>query len=713
MTRGLSASRHFERLYTAATVPIAVIAFDFDPLVHLGVEPHRPLADAGARARRVRVPRCDRDPRAPGPPSCRRPRLHRHRRSSRARSSAVASATRCSCRRRSPLAPTSLLDPAVGGLELGLAVVGGIATGLDRRAPARVARRSVGARRDDPAVDGDRGRQAHDGPRGERSGPLLRGSLGDRLPRPRTVGLAGAGRPVPPGAGLRGCRYGDRGGPRAWPRVRSARSVPADGTRLLIGIAAWVRRARGGHDVLARSGRRGPATQPVAVLALVIAAAAIAGGTRPRRLGCHGGAGVSSGRLGRPAPASGPIPRPVHRSDVSWSASIARRRGPSHDPGRRTRSFDTFRAPSRISHWIGGRLVAGTSGRQRRRLRPGHGARPQARRLRLGRGGRCGGRGGAGSVPGLALDVAEQAHRHPVPDPEPGRRAPPRARGAPDRRARQGPVRRARRDRPRPREPRVRLRHPEPAQGRLQRAGEHRHRRLPDPPAAGGRRGHHALQLPGDGADVDVRDGDRLRQHVHPQAIGEGPVGVDLHRRAARRRPACPTASSTSSTATRWRSTRSSSTPTSPPSASSARRRSRATSTRPARSNGKRVQALGGAKNHMVVLPDADIDMAADAAVSAGYGSAGERCMAIATVVAVGDVADPLVEAITKRLPKVKVGPGLRSRRPRWGRSSRASTATRSRLSRLRRRRRARRSSPTGGSTRSTAIARASSWACR
>jgi malonate-semialdehyde dehydrogenase (acetylating) / methylmalonate-semialdehyde dehydrogenase len=74
--------------------------------------------------------------------------------------------------------------------------------------------------------------------------------------------------------------------------------------------------------------------------------------------------------------------------------------------------------------------------------------------------------------------------------------------------------------------------------------------------------------------------------------------------------------------------------------------------------NGKRVQALGGAKNHMIVLPDADIDMAADAAVSAGYGSAGERCMAIATIVAVGNVADPLVEAITKRLPKVKVGPG-------------------------------------------------------
>jgi malonate-semialdehyde dehydrogenase (acetylating)/methylmalonate-semialdehyde dehydrogenase len=75
--------------------------------------------------------------------------------------------------------------------------------------------------------------------------------------------------------------------------------------------------------------------------------------------------------------------------------------------------------------------------------------------------------------------------------------------------------------------------------------------------------------------------------------------------------------------------------------------------------NGKRVQALGGAKNHMIVLPDADIEMAADAAVSAGYGSAGERCMAVSVLVAVGDAADPLVEAIKQRLPKVKVGDGL------------------------------------------------------
>ena len=78
-----------------------------------------------------------------------------------------------------------------------------------------------------------------------------------------------------------------------------------------------------------------------------------------------------------------------------------------------------------------------------------------------------------------------------------------------------------------------------------------------------------------------------------------------------------------------------------------------------ATAKGKRVQALGGAKNHMIVLPDADIDMAADAAVSAGYGSAGERCMAVSMLVAVGHAADELVAAIQERLPKVVVGDGM------------------------------------------------------
>jgi malonate-semialdehyde dehydrogenase (acetylating)/methylmalonate-semialdehyde dehydrogenase len=75
--------------------------------------------------------------------------------------------------------------------------------------------------------------------------------------------------------------------------------------------------------------------------------------------------------------------------------------------------------------------------------------------------------------------------------------------------------------------------------------------------------------------------------------------------------------------------------------------------------HGKRCQALGGAKNHMIVLPDADIDMAADAAVSAAYGSAGERCMAISQVVAVGPAGDEIIEAIKARLPKIKVGDGM------------------------------------------------------
>jgi malonate-semialdehyde dehydrogenase (acetylating)/methylmalonate-semialdehyde dehydrogenase len=74
--------------------------------------------------------------------------------------------------------------------------------------------------------------------------------------------------------------------------------------------------------------------------------------------------------------------------------------------------------------------------------------------------------------------------------------------------------------------------------------------------------------------------------------------------------------------------------------------------------NGKRVQALGGAKNHMLVLPDADLDMAADAAVSAAYGSAGERCMAVSVVLAVESIADRLVGKIAERIPNIKVGPG-------------------------------------------------------
>ena len=126
---------------------------------------------------------------------------------------------------------------------------------------------------------------------------------------------------------------------------------------------------------------------------------------------------------------------------------------------------------------------------------------------------------------------------------------------------------------------------------------------------------------------------------------------------------------------------------------------------------GKRVQALGGAKNHMIVLPDADLDMAADAAVSAGYGSAGERCMAISAIVAVGGIADDLVAKIADRLPKVKVGPGTNPKQ-RWARSSPGSIVTRSPGTSTPRPSRAPPSSATVARTpRSRAMA--SSWASR
>ena len=306
----------------------------------------------------------------------------------------------------------------------------------------------------------------------------------------------------------------------------------------------------------------------------------------------------------------------------------------------------------------------------RRRLRSGDRPGHQARGLRVrGRAGRRR-RGREGRLPGLARDVALEAHRHHVQDPEPGRGAPPRAGRPPDRRARQGPVRRARRDRPRAREPRVRVRRPEPAQGRVQRAGL-------AAASTSTRSASRSASWPGSRRSTSRR-WSRCGCSRRPSRPATRSSSSRPRRTRPRRtswpscspRPASRTASSTSSTATRSRSTRSSPTRTSRRCRSSARRRSRATSTRPGTKAGKRVQALGGAKNHMIVLPDADIDMAADAAVSAGYGSAGERCMAIATIVAVGDVADPLVEAIKARLPKVKVGPGQRSRRPRWARWS-------------------------------------------
>lgn len=116
--------------------------------------------------------------------------------------------------------------------------------------------------------------------------------------------------------------------------------------------------------------------------------------------------------------------------------------------------------------------------------------------------------------------------------------------------------------------------------------------------------------------------------------------------------------------------------------------------------HGKRVQALGGAKNHMVVLPDADLDQAADAAVSAGFGSAGERCMAVSVVVAVDPVGDDLVARVKSRMADLRVGDG-RSPPRRWARWSPRRTATRCGRSSTRARARARRWPPTAATIRS------------
>ena len=114
-----------------------------------------------------------------------------------------------------------------------------------------------------------------------------------------------------------------------------------------------------------------------------------------------------------------------------------------------------------------------------------------------------------------------------------------------------------------------------------------------------------------------------------------------------------------------------------------------------AAADGKRVQALGGAKNHAVVLPDADLDFTVDALMGAAYGSAGERCMAISAVVAVGAAGDPLVAKLAEKAKQLKIGPGERRRHGHGSaRDVRASRQGQG-LHRRRRRARARRLSST------------------
>ena len=179
------------------------------------------------------------------------------------------------------------------------------------------------------------------------------------------------------------------------------------------------------------------------------------------------------------------------------------------------------------------------------------------------------------------------------------------------------------------------MRHPAPAQGRLHRAGVDRRRRVLDPPAARRRGRHHAVQLPGDGADVDVRQRPRVRQHVRAQAEREGPVGVAAPRRAARQGRAPGRVLQRRAGRQGRRRPRCSSTPTSRPSASSARRRSPSTSTRPAPPTASGCRRSAGPRTTCSCCPTPTSTWPPTPPISAGYGSAGERCMAISVVLAV------------------------------------------------------------------------------
>ncbi len=245
-----------------------------------------------------------------------------------------------------------------------------------------------------------------------------------------------------------------------------------------------------------------------------------------------------------------------------------------------TELIDAPQATKAINHWIGGQHRAGASGRSGPVFDPATGiqtgtvdfASPEeidARRP-----------GRKGRVPGLARALGRAPRRALLPHPRALQRPPRGPRAPAHRRARQGALGRDGRGRPRARGDRVLLRDPDAPQGRLHRAGLDGRGRLLDPPAARRRRRDHAVQLPGDGPDVDVGAGARLREHLRPQAVREGSLGVASHRRAARRGRRARRASSTSCTATRPPSTPCSRTRESPRSRSSARRRSPATSTR-------------------------------------------------------------------------------------------------------------------------------------
>ena len=218
-------------------------------------------------------------------------------------------------------------------------------------------------------------------------------------------------------------------------------------------------------------------------------------------------------------------------------------------------------------------------------------------------------------------------------------------------RARQGALRRARRDHPRSRGRRVRDRHRPAHERRVLGAGLDRHRRLLAPAAAG--RGRRSSR-PSTSRRWCRSGSSRSRSRPATRSCSS------RARRTRPRRSGWPAVEG--GRAARWGVQR-----------AERRQGGRGRAARPSRTcardllrrldpdrpvrlrdrdprNGKRVQALGGAKNHMLVLPDADLDLAADAAINAGFGSAGERCMAISVVVAVEPVADELIDKIVERM---------------------------------------------------------------
>ena len=200
---------------------------------------------------------------------------------------------------------------------------------------------------------------------------------------------------------------------------------------------------------------------------------------------------------------------------------------------------------------------------------------------------------------------------------------------------------------------------------------------------------------------------------LHPQAQRARPVASAVHGRAAASRPACPTACSTSCRATRWRSTRCSTHP-------DVKALCFVGSTPIAQyiyetgaHHGKRVQALGGAKNHMVVMPDADIEQAVDALIGSAYGSAGERCMAISVAVLVGDVADRIVPLLAERARALKVKNGMELDAEMGPIVTQQARGAHRGLHRHRRRRKARSWSSTAAASRCRASRTASSPAAR